>query len=104
PLLLQEIGYPASPENGSSEQKQAQFIDEVFKQLETLDSKVPFASFFLQTDFGTAQLDAFTGYYGVSEASFRSFLGSLGLHDSTGKPRQAWNVFTRECLKLKPVE
>ena len=104
PMLLQEIGYPASPLNGSSEDQQAQFVSAVFDQLKAHQDQIPLGCFFIQGDFSEAQLSVLDTYYGVNAPEFHAFLGSLGLCDAKGKPRKAWAVFTKECLGLKPVQ
>ena len=104
PLLLQEIGCPASPRAGSSEEIQARFVQEVFEQLDRNASTVQLAVFFMQCDFSKSAVAVLTGYYGLDQAPFAAFLGSLGLRDATGKPRKAWDVFAAACMKRKPIE
>ncbi len=104
PLLLQEIGCPAAEEAGSSEALQAQFVDQVFEQLDIHAARIPLAAFFMQCDFSKQTVHDMTSYYGVDQAPFAAFLGSLGLRDQAGKPRKAWSEFATACLKRKPIE
>jgi hypothetical protein len=101
PLLLQEIGYPASLAVGSSGAKQAEFVRQVFGQIDRYDNRIALASYFMQTDFSSGLMKVFEGYYGISDPTFLSFLGSLGLCDNMGKPRPAWAVFKAEVAKRR---
>jgi hypothetical protein len=103
PLILQEIGFPASPEAGGSEQKQAEFVRLVFQQLDQHAGKIPLAVFFMQVDFPPSMLGLLETYYGLSGEPFRAFLGSLGFMDSKGRARPAWKVFQQEVAKRKPI-
>ncbi|MBC8063798.1 MAG: hypothetical protein H7Y17_03145 [Chlorobia bacterium] len=97
-LLLQEIGLPASEIVGSSEQIQADFVSEVFKQLSKHSSRIAFANYFLQYDFPPQLLDVFETYYGIKDEKFRAFLGSLGIRKTDGTPRKAWSRFRDETI------
>jgi hypothetical protein len=102
PLLLQEIGYPASEKTGSSEEKQARFVRSVFGELDRLGSKVPLAAFFMQVDFPPSMTGALEEYYGIRDPAFLAFLQTLGLFDSKGRPRLAWAAFKEEATRRKP--
>ncbi|MBI5706557.1 MAG: hypothetical protein HZC36_06160 [Armatimonadetes bacterium] len=101
PLLLQEIGYPASEKAGSSPEKQAEFIGEVFRQLDRHTARIPLAAFFMQSDFPASLMHVLESYYGISDPGFLAFLGSLGLKDAKGQPRPAWKVFEEAVRKRK---
>lgn len=103
PLILQEIGFPASELVGSSPALQEKFVRAVFTKLDTLGGTVPLAVYFLQSDFSPDLLKTLESYYGVSEPRFLAFLGSLGLKDASGKARPAWTAFQEEVLKRKPI-
>ena len=93
PLLLQEVGYPADPLAGSSEEKQAAFVDAVFDALNKHAAQIGFVNFFLMYDFGDKLVNTLTQYYGSNDAHFRAFLSSIGLRKADGSPRQAWLRF-----------
>ncbi|MCC6730308.1 MAG: hypothetical protein IT208_13305 [Chthonomonadales bacterium] len=93
PLLLQEIGYPASPLLGSSEERQAAFIDAVFDAVDRHRGRIACFSFFLLHDFGDRLTDTLVGYYGIPDPRFRAFLATLGLRKADGTPRKAWARF-----------
>lgn len=93
PLLLQELGYPASETLGSSEQKQADFVDAVFDAIAAQPKTIVGGVFFIEYDFDQPTLDTLTGYYHIDAAPFRAFLGTLGLKKSDGTPRKAWGRY-----------
>jgi hypothetical protein len=96
PLFLTEVGCPAGVANGSSEDTQAEFVGEAFKQLRTHDGKIVFANFFIQTDFPDPLVDMLEGYYRLKDDRFRSYLATLGLTKSDGTRRKAFSVFKRQ--------
>lgn len=98
PLLLQELGYPASEELGSSERKQADYVDAVFDAIAAHPKSIVGGVFFIEYDFDKPTLDTLTGYYHIDAAPFRAFLGTLGLKKSDGTPRKAW---ARYQMRLK---
>ncbi len=104
PLLLQEIGYPSSPDCGSSEEKQAAFVKAVFVQLDRFRQRIPLALYFIQSDFGPSLMKLMESYYGISDPKFLTFLRTLGLTDDKGKPKQAWKVFVAEVTNRKPID
>jgi hypothetical protein len=100
PLVFQEVGYPASTTNGSSEAMQSQFVTNVFSTWKTSSGKIPFLNYFLLHDFTQQMCDDFGAYYGLPNiASFESFLCSLGLRTDNGTPRAAWNTFRAEATQ-----
>jgi hypothetical protein len=98
PLYLQEVGYPAAPLLGSSDEKQAQFVRAFYKALAKRKSKVALACYVLQTDFSPELVDRLTAYYGIDQPRFRAFLSTLGLRRSDGSPRPALQAF-EEAVK-----
>jgi hypothetical protein len=100
PLVLQEVGYPASATNGSSEAMQSQFVSNVFSAWKTSNGKIPFLNYFLLHDFTQQMCDDFGVYYGLPNVtSFNTFLCSLGLRKDDGTPRAAWNTFKAEATQ-----
>lgn len=93
PWLLQEAGYPAAALLGSSEQKQAAFIDALFDAAERHAARLQMVNVFLLHDFGDALVDSFLKYYRLPNARFRAYLATLGLKQADGTPRPAWARF-----------
>ncbi|HYR42805.1 MAG TPA: hypothetical protein VER98_07275 [Terriglobia bacterium] len=99
-VVLQEIGYPTSPINKSSEDKQAEFFDNIFKALRANNDFVAAASFFLLADLRDQTARDLTQYYGITNApTFRAFLQTLGMFDGHGKAKKSWAVFERELKR-----
>jgi len=100
PLVLQEIGYPADTLLNSSDALQAQFIDAVFAQIAKHRAKIAVANFFILYDLNKSQLETFTAYYGLPDARFRAYLGTLGLKRANGTPRPAWARFEKGVKEM----
>lgn len=98
-IVLQEIGYPTSPINNSSQEKQAEFFRNVFEQLRANRDTIVAGSFFLLADLRDKFVKDLTAYYGVDAEVFRSFLQTLGMFDAQGKPKKSWEVFQEELRR-----
>lgn len=94
PLVIQELGYPASPLLGSSDAMQAAFFTDAISQWSMIDgSRMPYVNLFLLHDFTTEECDAFGDYYGIPHnAQFEAYLCTLGLRLADGTPRPAWSA------------
>ncbi len=98
PLVVQEIGYPASPLLGSSEEDQAAFVHYVFEAWREAGARIPFLNFFLLHDLPASLCTELTGYYGLpNNEVFYEFLCTLGLRQADGTPRLAWPAFVTEA-------
>jgi len=95
PVIIQELGLPSSPVVDSSPKLQADFVRAMMHELERGGDQIRLVSFFMSVDFGRAFLDVLSKYYGLDDARFREFLGSLGFKDAQGKARPAWWEFVR---------
>ena len=97
-LLLQEVGYPASPVNESSEDKQAAFVSQVFAAWQNAGGRIPFLNYFLLHDVTPAMCTEFESYYGaIGLSGFKEFLCTLGLRQANGTERQAWPTLIYEA-------
>jgi len=94
PVIIQELGYPASPLLGSSDALQAAFFSDAIDQWSQIDgSRMPFVNLFLLHDFTAEECDAFGDYYGIpNNAQFEAYLCTLGLRLADGTPRPAWQA------------
>ena len=100
PLLLQEVGYPASALNNSSPAMQAEFMRQVFVAWQQAGDRLPFLNVFMLHDFTQAMCDDFAVYYQLpGSPSFKAFLCSLGLRTARGAPRAAWGALLDEVRK-----
>lgn len=94
PLLLQEVGYSSSAACGSSPAAQATFVRH-FRQWFAAQSRsrVLGANYFLYTDWSGATLNTLFAYYGLVSPGFAGYLGGLGLRDSNGVAKEAWEAW-----------
>ena len=99
PVVFYQIGYPSSPELGSSPARQAAFVEEAFRAWDRHAGRVPMMAFQWMHEAPGPGLDHFAGYYGNHTPAFRAFLGSLGLRSWSGRPKPAWEVLGREARK-----
>ncbi|HFD92376.1 MAG TPA: hypothetical protein ENJ22_03730 [Gammaproteobacteria bacterium] len=92
-ILLQECGYPSSPENNSSEAQQADFISAVFEAWDTYRNRIRLIDLAWQYDVAPTIVDQWVIDYGMAgnpnEAAFRAYLGSLGLANFDGTEKVA---------------
>ncbi len=103
PVVIQELGYPASPLNGSSDAKQAAFFTDAIAQWRARGSTVmPFVSLFLLHDFTPQQCSDFGVYYNLpNQPEFIGFLCSIGLRKADGTPRPAWDAVRTAAAWLR---
>lgn len=99
PLVLQEVGYPASSSVlGSSQAKQSDFVTQVFAAWQYAGGRIPFLTYFLLHDITPDLCDSFTTYYGANTLpGFKEYLCTLGLRQANGTPRQAWSTLVNEA-------
>jgi hypothetical protein len=101
PLVLQEVGYPSAESLGSSEQKQADFITNVFAAWDQAGSKIPFLSIFALGDLSDDLMNQLGAYYGLAQdTNFLDYLRTLGLRQVDGTPKLAWQTFLDEAAHL----
>jgi hypothetical protein len=99
PLIISELGYPCSPVLRSSDSMQADFITHAFIAWEKHKNKIPFIHFMKMWEWTSAQVQVFTQYYGLDNPEFVAFLSSIGLHDTLGNPKPAWDRLVQESRK-----
>jgi hypothetical protein len=101
-IFLQEVGYPTSANNGSSEEKQAEFFFRVLGRVAGDPGRFIGVNFTFMSDFSDALVKSFTVYYRMPGADrFASFLKTLGMFDDQGRPKIAWGVFASKVRSLK---
>jgi hypothetical protein len=100
-IFLQEVGYPTSPTNGSSEEKQAEAFCRVLDQVARDPGRFIGVNFTFMSDFSDSLVKSFLAYYRMPGADrFASFLKTLGMFDDQGRPKKAWAVFERKVRSL----
>ncbi len=101
-ILLQEVGYPSSPTNNSSEERQAELFRAVFEQLRSHGDVFIGAYFFLMSDLPDSTVNDLARYYSLPNADrFKAFLKTLGMFDDHGRPKKSWEVFQQEAQRVK---
>ncbi|NOT35465.1 MAG: hypothetical protein HOP12_15070 [Candidatus Eisenbacteria bacterium] len=94
PIAFTEIGYASSPACNSSDAAQAEFV----RRFKTYFRAVPrsealFANYFLLTDWSSGTLQILFDYYRFVSPGFAGYLGTLGLRDTLGAPKPAWEAW-----------
>ena len=97
PIFVPETGYPSSPLINGSEQKQAEFVHNIFRVWDTFDSHIKLVEFLWLNDLTQAEGDTFAKYYRSSDSQMQNFLGSLGLRTADGKDKRALLIFRQEA-------
>jgi hypothetical protein len=98
PVLFQEVGYPSgdlpTPGNDSSGEKQRQFIETFFAEVQQYP-QVRFVSILQLSDWSDAVCDGFVQYYTDQDTlpQFHEYLCSLGLLEYDGTPKPAFDTF-----------
>jgi len=96
-IYFLEAGLPTSSKLGSSENKQAVFIQQVFRQWDNHTDQIKVVSFLWLHDPSDAELDTYEAYYGLSDPNFLAYLGTLGLRTNTGVDKQGFKTLVAEA-------
>ena len=78
-VAILEAGYPSSVVNQSSEERQRQFVTELFTAWDEFADQIELISLAWLTDLSHEQVAYFMNYYGLTDPAFGEFLRSLGL-------------------------
>lgn len=102
PVAFPRVSYSSSAENGSSPEKQAEFIRHFRRFLNRSDGRtLLFARYLWLRDPTPDVLPEIAPGASVAERRRRALLGNLGLQDSSGHPKPAWNEWLRESGGVK---
>lgn len=97
PFAFTEIGYSSSPINNSSEEKQAKFVQEMFRILSPYQKKgqIDFILYSFMYDAPPNFTEPYAREQGFKASKeFHAFMDNIGLRSyETGKPRKAWKAF-----------
>jgi len=97
PIYFYQLGYPSGAIVDSSEEQQAQFVETVFEEWDNHADHIEMISFTWLTDLSDESVAYFEDYYSFSSRRFRGFLGSIGLREQDGTPKQAYDVLIEEA-------
>jgi hypothetical protein len=96
------VSYSSSAENGSSPEKQAEFIRRFRRFLNRADGrKLLFARYLWLRDPSAEALPEVPISAPVAQRRRRALLGSCGLQESAGRPKPAWAEGLRESAGVK---
>lgn len=98
PIRLLELGAPSDALIGGSQTLQADFVSACFNAWDRHAARIPHVEWFALHDFAPAQLVALQQYYGIVDARFAAYLGSLGLRSfaGPGEDKAAWTRLRAE--------
>jgi hypothetical protein len=100
-VVLSEIGYSSSPAVNGSDLKQQEFYNSVFAALKRVGNRVAVANFLFMNELPATSVRALSEYYGpAADPRFIAYVGTLGLHDSTGAPKAAWAEFSAGAREM----
>ena len=97
PVYFLEAGYPSSPHLGSSEQRQARFVQEIFNVWDQHHTQIRAVNFIWLHDISLAEVNRYKKYYGVDARSFGEYLGTLGLRTHNGQNKKAFRILQQEA-------
>ncbi len=102
PLVLQEVGYPASPLLASSARRQARFVKTVFAAWRRAGgARVPFVNFLLMHDLDRDACGRIARLQGRPDNErLLAYLCTLGLRRANGEAKLAWSEFARGASAL----
>jgi len=102
PISINEAGYQTSPVCNSSEEKQAQFIRNVFTAWDKHSSQIELIFFTWLTDLSEEKAEEFTSYYGLStDEVFKEYLRTLGFRTyfKSGTDKKGFKAIKAEASK-----
>ncbi len=83
-ISFNQLGYPSGAANGSSEEKQREFIAEAFAAWDAHADQIKIVTFTWQNDLSAAAVAQTQNDFGVHDPAFAAFIGSLGLRRYAG--------------------
>ncbi len=96
-IIFAEYGAPSSPNCGSSESRQAEFVRNAFTAWDKHVDAIEAVEFTWMHDISQSALDTYEQYYGLSNPCFLEYLGRLGLKSANGDDKPAWTALTEEA-------
>ena len=97
PIYFLELGYLSGKANRSSEAQQAEFVRQTFRAWDDHADQIRLITFVWLNDIPSGAVDELTGYYGLSNKAFASYLGTLGLRAADGTEKAALSVLRAEA-------
>ena len=91
PVLVLEAGYPSGSKNGGSLEKQAKFIDAVFRAWDQYPRQIKMINFVWLHDVSREETRAIAKTFPSVAGPLGSFFGTLGLKKHDGQPKPAFD-------------
>jgi hypothetical protein len=100
-VLFQEFGYPSSEKNGSSQDKQAQFVGDFLDAIARRQDRILGANYLFMCDFSDSVTSGLAKAYQMPNVDqFSAFLQTLGLFDGHGNSKKSWAVFSAKATQI----
>ena len=97
-LYLQEMAYPSSAGVNSSEDLQADFVQNAFTALRAHASQLAAANFYDLADYSPQEAASFATSIGMGgDAALVDVIQSLGMFNVNAEPKKSWQVFVRQA-------
>ena len=94
-VIINEAGYSTASQTASSPARQATFFQNIFSALQQSTGNIVSVTAWALNDIPASDVNtAMTGLAVPPTPAAIAYLGSLGLRDTAGNPKQAWTVFT----------
>ncbi|MHA1818928.1 MAG: hypothetical protein ACTSU2_09495 [Promethearchaeota archaeon] len=97
-FMFLEVGYSSSLKLNSSENKQAQFVQQTFRAWDKYNETILAICFEWLYDISQTALNNYENYYGISDSNFLEYLGTIGLIHYDYKPKQAYSTLIAEAI------
>ena len=115
PFAMLETGWSTSPMLKSSEEKQVEYIDEVFDILEEKKDRIEFLGWFDSNDVAEESCAEIAESFispsmgeNITEneywAYFEEFICTLGLKDVNNKPKLGWNEWITRSREYAGID
>lgn len=99
PIIIKEAGLPSSTITNSSEQLQAHFAEELFRNTIDID-QIKIVGWDFLADYNQETIDYWVNFQQIHTPEFRAYIGSLGLLDTLGNPKPAYSSYLNKLDSL----
>lgn len=96
-IYLQEVGYHTSDVTNGNEQKQAEFVCNMFAAWDTHKDQIPLMLWVRLNDVSQTKAEELAGPYGLSSEPFIEYLRTLGLRTESGDDKLGFEIFVNEA-------
>jgi hypothetical protein len=97
PILFLEAGYQTGTLCNSSEEKQRQFIANIFSAWDAHKESVRAINFVWLHDKSQSEVDTLAAYYGLSDVVFKEYLKTLGVRTNDGTNKSSYTELLHQA-------